>query len=76
MKTALLALVAGAMLLFAIPAQSEARPWRYYGWGPRPYYRAYYRPVRVYPAPYRVYRPYVYGPDVYYNGPGVSVGVW
>lgn len=87
MKGLLLAAIAGATLLFVAPSVSEARPWRYYGWGPRPYYRSYYRPYyrpyRVYPyaaVPYRayrpIYRPYVYGPGYYYGGPGVSVEVW
>jgi hypothetical protein len=78
MKGILLGLIAAATLLFAFPAQTEARPWRY-GWGPAPY-RAYYRPYR--PYAYRVdrplYRPYAYepGPGVYYRGPGVWVDVY
>lgn len=45
-------------------SQASARPWGYYGYGYRPYYRAYYGP-----------RPLVYGPPVYraYYPPRVAV---
>jgi hypothetical protein len=74
MRQVLLGLIAAAMLLVFSANQSEARPWRYYGygWGPRPAARAYYYGPPVYRQ--SVYRPYYYGPGVYYNGPGVIVG--
>ena len=54
MKTILLGVIAAATLMLSAPMEADARPRGY--WGPRTYYRSYYRrPYRVNPYLYEAY---------------------